>query len=54
MALGETVQPELAEALGIHRSAVARYEIGLSPSPKVVALGVEALETWAARTRKTA
>jgi len=47
-------QTELAEALGIHRSAVARYETGTLPIPKVVALAVECLERRAQGTRKTA
>jgi DNA-binding XRE family transcriptional regulator len=47
-------QPELAEALGIHRTAVGRYEVGMLPVPKLVALAVEALERRAAEARKSA
>jgi DNA-binding XRE family transcriptional regulator len=51
--LGMT-QKALAEALGLHPMTIARHEGGALPIPKVVALAVEALETRAARTRKTA
>ena len=47
-------QAKLAKALGIHRSAVAKYEGGLLPVPKVVALAVAYLETRAATPRKSA
>jgi len=47
-------QTELAEALGIHRSAIARYETGTLPVPKLVALAIEALEYRAGGTRRTA
>ena len=47
-------QTELGAALDIHRLAIARYENGTLPVPRLVALAVAYLETQAARTRKTA
>jgi DNA-binding XRE family transcriptional regulator len=51
--LGMT-QRALAEALGIHWTTVSVYENGQDPIPKMVALALEALETRAARVRKSA
>ena len=47
-------QPELAEALDLQRETVARYEVGMLPVPKLVALAVAYLETQSRGTRKTA
>lgn len=37
-------QTQLAEALGISRPSIARYEAGTLPIPQVVALACEALK----------
>ena len=42
--LGMT-QPELGKALGLHRTAIAKYEGGTLPVPKVVGLAVRFLLT---------
>jgi len=47
-------QQGLADALGIHRVSVARYETGEDPLTRLVALAVECLEYRTARARKTA
>ena len=47
--LGMT-QPELGKALNLHRTAIAKYEGGTLPVPKVVALAVAHLLA----TRKSA
>jgi len=47
-------QQALADTLEVHRVTIALYETGKDPIPKMVSLAVEALETRAAGTRKTA
>jgi len=47
-------QTELGAALDIHRLAIARYENGTLPVPRLVALAVEALERRAVEARKSA